>query len=1394
MEKFNNRQIQEKYQNFKSLGQGAVSAIYYAENKLTNQPVAIKLVTKQKITNDKQENLYYQQELEITKAIIAKGNNENIVNILELIEGTNEYFIVTEYYKDGDLFNLLERFSFKFSPDVAISFCISIANGLSFLHSSKICHRDLKPENILIAKQADDSFLIKISDFGISKISEDMMKSTIGTITYMAPEILRCQPYDEKVDIWSFGCLIYEIFTGEQLFGGNSVKEVALKITGFQEDSLNKIPQSKIPQSIIQIIKKCLKRQPTQRINLDQIIEDLLQAKAEIKVSMTQSVLIQSDKDIKLDIEKEISEQSYEIVGNTTQPSILFTDNLNDSFDNYTGDINDAQPKEKDSNTNNLNSLPLKITKVESQNEQNQQQEFDSAYYTTPKNNCIQNQNQEQNEDKNQQMKLKQLEEEQKNKKMLEKAKNNLIMQQKVEQNQLQQKLTTNLDQASTQCGIEESQVLEKKSNPNYLNYHNYVNLTPQPAKSNLATNNTYPHSDQKLYDLKNNNYQDSKTPNINPFIYNQNNLTTYETKTYNPPSTISQTPQQNIPDIKQQNTNNLTADIIQKQNQSKNSYQKICEPEYPKYENISQINSKESDQVQKNKIQELPSNSTNKYKDQVTDNNKSKDFQDVLERCQSSSQSTKPDKNKKINIKVNYELNDSEKQAIFHKLENYPWDPSNLFKKTNDNQIYQFKEVYFEDLQRTLPCVEIQRYEDICISDFINFIFSSFEIFRKIWFFFGGTPRLKKRIQFLGKDKIYELIMPIGKGAVSSVYKAKDQYSQLYAVKKISDVLFQDGETKCAKQNHYFEKEIKILKHLQNVDKHKHILQIEDIIYEELQNNTVYIVTELCDQGDLYQFQQKFYDQFDLESKLAFSIQIALGVQHLHNLKIAHRDLKPENCFVKTLQYSEANSLHEKFEIKIGDFGLSQINNQINSLKSKIGTPNYMAPEIFKGEDYCEKVDIWSLACIIYEVFTNKQLFYGLRINEIQMAAIKHNDEFEYISKDIQESKKINQLLQQCLKQNPSLRLSIDQIVYQLIEIYEVVKSSKSKSYKHSKTNFQESQHQSLENQYQLIEKQENNKTSHIYTNEEEDFFIIDKYEIQNNQMDNQQFDFLLNKSKIKLSNIEYQNPTNIEFDFKFESKVQKYFTQQELKRKQHQYFQQNTQQAQNKKMTFYDNEQILFANKQYALKYILSKGLQNQNQNQVVFTNKNNHQELSNQEANFAYSFNFLLAQIILFDNNQNINDQYQQIFLNQIQTKNDENNKEFQEFVQEINKGKYTSQEKILKLFEISEKNIVLLQSIDKTLLERRFQYISQNEQNMKQSIEQNKYYPEKDLIQSLKNDQNFIVQNQYFQQQILNILNKQSSSSDNFNSQQKDFIKQLQSFYSIKTPTLDGLSID
>ncbi|KAL4506980.1 hypothetical protein ABPG72_001401 [Tetrahymena utriculariae] len=737
MEKFNNKQILEKYQNFKQLGQGAVSAIFYAESKQTSQSVAIKVVTKQKIANDKQENQYYKQELEITKAIIAKGNNENIVNILELIEGTNEYFIVTEYYKDGDLFNLLERFSFKFSPDVAISFCISIANGLSFLHSSKICHRDLKPENILIAKQADDSFLIKIADFGISKISENMMKSTVGTITYMAPEILKYQPYDERVDIWTFGCLLYEIFTGEQLFGGNTIKDVALKITGFQEDSLNQIPSSKIPKSVIQIIKKCLKRQPAQRISLEQIIKDLLQAKTEIKVNMTQSVFLSQEKDNKYNI----SELQKEMVGKTPQPSIKFTDNQNDSFDNYTDDIHDTQ--EKDSNTNNLKDFPLQITKVESQSDQNQQ-ELDDTYYITPKNNNLQNQNFEQSEDKNQQMKLKKLEEEQKNKKMYEKEKNNLIMQQQVEQNQLLQKLTTNQDQIIPQNNIEQSIVLEKKTNPNFVNIHIQKNLTPQPAKSNLDILSNYPYSDQKLYEFQNNNsnnYLTQKTQNITPFNYANNNFTSNETKVdnlKNIPTQINYLPQYNTPQNNQQYTNNFMANKIQQQKQTNSKGQQdkfnylnniqINEPQYPIFDQVSSLISNQNDLTQQNKLQQSPSYTSKQFQDQVSKNNQSEDVQSVLQLYASSSQSQKQKQNKKTEVKVTYELNQQEIQKIFQEINSCPYDPLIQFYKDSTKSTYEFKKVYFDDLNQELQCVEITSSQDINILEFINFIFNSFE------------------------------------------------------------------------------------------------------------------------------------------------------------------------------------------------------------------------------------------------------------------------------------------------------------------------------------------------------------------------------------------------------------------------------------------------------------------------------------------------------------------------------------------------------------------------------------------------------------------------------------------------------------------------------------------
>jgi serine/threonine protein kinase len=103
-----------------------------------------------------------------------------------------------------------------------------ICLGLKEIHDSNIIHRDLKPENIFIDKDS-----IKIGDFGISKklsFNDPYCKSTVGTYNYMAPEILNGEKYNNKVDIWAFGCIIYELLTLERCFEDESIFGLINKI------------------------------------------------------------------------------------------------------------------------------------------------------------------------------------------------------------------------------------------------------------------------------------------------------------------------------------------------------------------------------------------------------------------------------------------------------------------------------------------------------------------------------------------------------------------------------------------------------------------------------------------------------------------------------------------------------------------------------------------------------------------------------------------------------------------------------------------------------------------------------------------------------------------------------------------------------------------------------------------------------------------------------------------------------------------------------------------------------------------------------------------------------------------------------------------------------------
>ena len=198
----------EKYQfNLKKmLGQGSYAIVYLGRVIDTQQPVAVKVIDKRIFSN-----AYNVKNIQSEIDIMKKVAHENIVQLYDIYQTTNNMYIVTELCQDGDLLKLLQRRK-KIPEGEAKMLLKDIVNGTKYLHKSGIIHRDLKPANILIKEGT-----CKLSDFGFAKSlqNEDViMKSIVGTPLYMSPQILQKEKYTSKSDLWSIGLIYYEMLHG----------------------------------------------------------------------------------------------------------------------------------------------------------------------------------------------------------------------------------------------------------------------------------------------------------------------------------------------------------------------------------------------------------------------------------------------------------------------------------------------------------------------------------------------------------------------------------------------------------------------------------------------------------------------------------------------------------------------------------------------------------------------------------------------------------------------------------------------------------------------------------------------------------------------------------------------------------------------------------------------------------------------------------------------------------------------------------------------------------------------------------------------------------------------------------------------------------------------------
>ena len=231
--------------------------------------------------------------------------------------------------------------------------------------------------------------------------------------------------------------------------------------------------------------------------------------------------------------------------------------------------------------------------------------------------------------------------------------------------------------------------------------------------------------------------------------------------------------------------------------------------------------------------------------------------------------------------------------------------------------------------------------------------------------------------------------IKPIGKGSFGHVYlTSKNNYQQLFATKVIKKSIADSPKVK-----KYFHNEIEILKEI----KHKNIMQLIEV--KQTQDN-YYLVCELCNGGSLYQNLDKYLKMYRKpfsEEIIQFLMkQIIEGLKYLHGLHIMHRDLKLDNILVNFKNENDKVILNMYgAEIKIIDFGFAaHVDNKIDIHKSVLGSPLYMDPKLLKKftkkenidiTGYDEKIDIWSLGNICYEMIMGKPAFETTDINILE-------------------------------------------------------------------------------------------------------------------------------------------------------------------------------------------------------------------------------------------------------------------------------------------------------------------------------------------------------------------------------------------------------------------------
>lgn len=242
------------------LGQGGMGSVYLAQSPDHEHPVALKVLTSDVVGLNLANLERFKREGEALRLL----NHPNIVKMLDVLEQSGRHSLVLEYVEGGSLQQLLKAHT-RLPIGASLKIALELADALTRAHHLKIVHRDIKPANILFARDGS----IRLTDFGLARMEHaaELTQSGVllGSLQYISPESINGSKADPKMDIWSFGVVLYEMLTGQRPFEDGSMSRTLNNILSQPAPSLQ-TARPDIPAPLDTLVAQMLAKDPNERI------------------------------------------------------------------------------------------------------------------------------------------------------------------------------------------------------------------------------------------------------------------------------------------------------------------------------------------------------------------------------------------------------------------------------------------------------------------------------------------------------------------------------------------------------------------------------------------------------------------------------------------------------------------------------------------------------------------------------------------------------------------------------------------------------------------------------------------------------------------------------------------------------------------------------------------------------------------------------------------------------------------------------------------------------------------------------------------------------------------------------------------------------------------------